>query len=232
MTSYNGGGSAGCEVYDDEPGRRVQIHGARRTSGGPLLHLGGLYEFCVIDFIGGRTVEIRITRPDGTVDRRTRCFICSGQDGDLSSLARWDLVWWDTLSSGQLGTHRIAATQDELTWTGSFTVARPEEPTIRVVGGRAEKSTLRAGSRIRVVLAGYRAEQVVRLLIYRGVEPTAEAMYIGSLAVQTDQHGWRLYELATERSDPRECFVLRSRPPVNFRHLLGYTDYTDTFCLS
>jgi hypothetical protein len=226
MTSFFGGaGGLACDESIDPPPTQptVSLLGVVDT-----VAIGAEYDLCLINFTSGKPVSLRITRPDGSVERRTVCPDCPGSNDDPS-------LWvWSTVPGDPIGSsYRFRATQGDLVASATYDAQYQQEPLLRVVehNSRFAGMRVRGGADVHVVLAGFPPSQVMVLLVYHA-RGGGVARYIASQAVQADVRGQRLYVLHTTRQDPAGCYVLRTQPAVNYRALPGVTAHIDQFCLA
>ena len=224
VSSYFGGadGATCTELEELERPGKVGIRVLNSLDGDdPLFGVGEWHTFCMFGFVPGSPVQVVITDPAGRVHRSGATAAPNG-----TSIA------WGSVPGDPVGRYRLEARQETTVATMSFRLDHQlGPPLLRVVKGEADGVQPTAGSVVRVALAGFSHDQVVRLLLYRAA-PQGAGTYITSVEVRTDAHGERLYPLQTAPSDPAACFILRSLPTVDFRALSGDVDFTDAFCLS
>jgi len=222
VSSYFGGADGATCQELEEPGQvGVRILNSTLDEELPLFGVGERYTFCLLGFAAGTPIGVAITDP-------------------AAGMRRWSVpatpigrfIVWASGPGDPVGTYRLEARQGTTSARLSFRLDhRLGPPLLRVVNGTADGVRPPAGSAVRVALAGFAPNQVVRLLVYRGPAQSL-GNYITSVDTRTDGHGERLYLLQTARSDPRTCYILRALPTVNFRTLPGDVDWTDAFCLS
>ena len=112
-----------------------------------------LFAVCLFGFEAGKAVTVDFAWPDGTVTHATDV-------PERDSVAA--TVGFDPLPGMPLGRYELTARQGSVAATGSVTVERPRHPWLGVVAGRRW-----IGDRIQLVLAGFQANQQVRLAVYR-----------------------------------------------------------------
>jgi hypothetical protein len=218
MSSFFGGvgGDSPCE--GDRPSPEIAVP--------PRIGVGELHELCLWGFPAGRTVKVQIRAPDGRVERRDVCYWCREASNS---------ILWGSAPGDPLGVYQVTMTQGATELATEFGVERQHAPLLRVVGSVAENGRahpIRAGATVPIILAGFPANSLVRLDIY--FVPSAvplEAKYITTLPVRTDANGQRLYKQGTDTGD-EGCYVLRTRPPIDFHAVAGVIDSIETFCLA
>jgi hypothetical protein len=113
------------------------------------------FAVCLYGFAADERVTVHFTWPDGTTTEG------SDRVGDAGpgTLATVD---FDPLPGMPLGRYELTARQGSTVATGSVTVERPRHPWLGLAAGGH-----RIGDRLRLVLAGFRADRTVRVAIYR-----------------------------------------------------------------
>jgi hypothetical protein len=129
--------------------------GSEQPSSDARISVGNTrFAVCLFGFEAGKTVTVDFAWPDGTVTHATDVVPYGGLDAAV--------VGFDPLPGMPLGRYELTARQGSVAATGSVTVERPRHPWLGVAAGRRW-----IGDRIRLVLAGFEANQQVRVAVYR-----------------------------------------------------------------
>ena len=218
MTSFFGGVGGDSQCEGDRPNPEITVPSQ--------VGVGELQELCLRGFPAGETVKVQIRTPDGRVERRDVCYWCREASNS---------ILLGSAPGDPLGTYQVTVTQGATELATEFRLQRQSVPLLRVVGSVAENGPahpIRAGATVPIILAGFPANTQVRLDIYFVPSMTPlEAKYITTLPIRTDANGQQLYELRTDTGD-KGCYVLRTRPPVDFHAVAGISDSIETFCLA
>jgi hypothetical protein len=205
------GGLGSCGEFDAEDFRRPTVRVPGSYSSGPSARpdvgeflVGIVDELCLFRFAPEAPIDVSVTSPIGTVKRLEGCTSCP------------HLLWFG-LPGDPLGTYKVTAVQGPLEATGRFDLHAAQDPTLLVAeswsnhGGGVPR-----GSTIRIGVAGFRPNEIVKLLFYYAPkEDSNQGGYRTSVSLRMDAMGQRLYRLQTRLDDPKGFYAVRTLPAVD-----------------
>jgi hypothetical protein len=238
-----GAGGPGCPyegflASDTDPAVAVPGSTAAHPETG-RISVGVLEEFCFTGFEKGKPVTAQVTGPTGIVKTWSQCYACdSGLPKDYHPI---ELAKWSSMPGDPLGRYIITIEQAGRQVTGTVLLQEATQPLLQVVRASNNEplrdawddevpSPVPAGTTLVLGLAGYPHNSSVHVDVYVGTADIGR--YATSFGVQTDGRGHAAYTLHTHRDDPKECYVLLTRPPRSDNHFPTENRVFRDFCLT
>jgi hypothetical protein len=218
LDSGAGGADGDCYAYPEEQRPTIAIG----EPGGPHpsvtgLRIGTPLTICLLGFSPDAAIEVTVESPDGSADHLT-----APAPDCPSGCYSW--TGWAALPGASLGRYDVAAVQGNLSAKGAITVLPADEPSLMVLDspGGLTRLTVRPGTTIGIVLAGFGPYQSIGLLFYYtpsfevggGEHSVTGLRFRGSTTVTTNGRGTTFFRLETSPTDLPGCYAVNTWPPL------------------
>ena len=218
LDSGAGGNDGDCFAYPEEQKATIAIG----SPGDPNpnvteLRIGTPLTICLLGFSPDAAIEVTVKSPAGSADNLT-----APAPDCIAGCYSW--TGWAALPGDSLGRYDVTAVQGNLSAKGKITVLPADEPSLMILDhpGGLERLTVRPGTTVGILLAGFDPNEEIGLLFYytpnfqvSGGEIGVKGLrFRGSTTVTTNGEGTTIFWLKTSPTDLRGCYAVNTWPPL------------------